>query len=180
MSNQNTKVVTSPVVVSYPHLQTPYASVEGAKEKYSVTVLIPKTNTALIEKINKAIDNAINDAITKKFNGKAPNKASIKSPLKDGDERDAKEFKGNYYLNLSSVEGPQLVDINLNPIIEKNAIVGGDTCRVSINFAAYNVGGSKGVSAYLGNVQLVSKTDKPFGSRATAETDFAKKDEEFL
>lgn len=177
MSNSNTKVVTSPVVVSYPHLQEPFASVEGAKAKYSVTILIPKTNKALLDKIDKAIDAAISDAVSKKFNGKAPNKTSMKLPLKDGDERDAKEFKGHYYINCSSSEAPQIVDINLNPIIEKNAIVGGDTCRVSINFGCYNVGGSKGVSAYLGNVQLVSKTDKPFGNRATAETDFATSDE---
>ncbi len=176
----NTKVVTTPVVVSYPHLTEPYASVEGAKEKYSVTILIPKNNKALLDKFDKAIDAAIQDAITKKFNGKTPNKSTLRLPIKDGDERDGKEFKGNYYINCTSSEAPQIVDINLNPILEKNAIVGGDTCRVSINFGCYNVGGSKGVSAYLGNVQLISKTDKPFGSRATAETDFASDDEGLL
>ena len=176
----NTKVVTNPVEVSYPHLTEPFASVEGAKAKYSVTILIDKSNKALLDKIDKAIDNAIQDAITKKFNGKAPNKNNLRLPLKDGDERDAKEFKGKYYINCTSAEAPQIVDINLNPILEKNAIVGGDLCRVSVNFGCYNVGGSKGVSAYLGNVQLVSKTDKPFGSRATAETDFASNDEELL
>ena len=97
----NTKVVTNPVEVSYPHLTEPFASVEGAKAKYSVTILIDKSNKALLDKIDKAIDNAIQDAITKKFNGKAPNKNNLRLPLKDGDDRDAKEFKGKYYINCT-------------------------------------------------------------------------------
>ena len=55
----NTKVVTTPVRISYAHIFEPVAIVEGAKAKYSVSLLIPKTNTELVKKINDAIDAAI-------------------------------------------------------------------------------------------------------------------------
>lgn len=170
---QNTKVVTTPVVASYPHLFEAYASIEGSKPKRSVTILIPKTDTELVEKINAAVEAAITEGVSKKFNGKTPNKASLHLPLKDGDEKDASEFKGHYYIQCTSANEFEIVDINLNPITDKNAIVGGDKIRISLNFAAYSVGPSKGVSAYINSVQLFEKTDHPFGGKGSAQTDFA-------
>ena len=78
----NTKVVTTPVRISYAHIFEPTSIVEGGQAKYSVSIIIPKTDTELVEKINKAIDAAIASAISTKFNGKSPNKATLKLPLK--------------------------------------------------------------------------------------------------
>ena len=80
----NTKIVTTPVRISYAHIFEPVSIVEGAKAKYSVSLLIPKTNTELVNKINQAIDAAIEKGTSTTFNGKKPNKAALKLPLKDG------------------------------------------------------------------------------------------------
>ena len=175
----NTKVVTTPVRISYAHIFEPTSIVEGGQAKYSVSIIIPKTDTELVEKINKAIDAAIASAISTKFNGKNPNKATLKLPLKDGDLKEDEAYKNSWYINCSSVTAPQIVDKELNPIIDKNEVVSGDYCRVSINFGAYNVTGSKGVSAYLGNIQFIRKGE-PLGGKSSASTDFATSSEEFL
>ena len=170
---KNTKYVSKPLQNSFPHLFVATNQFDPSKPKFSVILLVPKTDTDEIARINACYEAAIEDGIQKKFNGKAPNKSTLRPVLKDGDESDRPEFKGHYLLTCSSTQRPQVVDINLNEIIEPNAIVGGDYIRVSCNFAAYNVGASKGVSCYLQNVQLYKKTDKPFGGRSTAESDFA-------
>ena len=176
----NTKVVTTPVRISYAHIFEPVAIVEGAKAKYSVSILIPKTNTELVKKINDAIDAAIEKGTSTTFNGKKPNKAALKLPIKDGDDKEDSVYHGHWYLNVSSNNAPQVVDRDLNPIFDKSEVVSGDYCRVSINFGAYNVTGSKGVSAYLGNIQFVRKGE-PLGGRTSASTDFGNSsDDDFL
>lgn len=50
-------------------------SINGGAEKYSVSVLIPKGDTATVNAINAAIEEGI-----VKFGGKKPNKAAIKLP----------------------------------------------------------------------------------------------------
>lgn len=175
----NTKVVTNAVRISYAHIFEPSSIIEGGQAKYSVSIIIPKTDIELVEKINNAVDAAISNAVSTKFNGKMPTKASMKLPLKDGDLKDDEAYKNSWYINCSSLTAPQIVDKNLNPIFDKNEVVSGDYCRVSINFGAYNVTGSKGVSAYLGNIQFIRKGE-PLGGKASASTDFGNSTEEFL
>ncbi len=69
-----TRVVTGEIRFSYAHLFEPQ-SINGSKPKYSLSVLIPKTDTATITAIEKAIDAAI-DAGVAKFGGKRPAKAA--------------------------------------------------------------------------------------------------------
>ena len=42
--NEMTNVTTGEVRFSYAHLFKPYAAMQGQEEKYSVTVLVPKTD----------------------------------------------------------------------------------------------------------------------------------------
>ena len=56
----STKVVTGVVRLSYEHVWEP-ASVNGSNPKYSVSLIIPKSDTKTIAAINQAIDNAIRD-----------------------------------------------------------------------------------------------------------------------
>lgn len=179
MSNK-TKFVSKAKQCSFPHVIVADSRFDSQKPKFTVTLLIEKEDEDTRKAIEACYDAAIEEAIAKKFNGKAPNKATLRPILKDGDDYDRPEFKGKWLLTCSSSTAPQVVDVNLNPITEPNAIVGGDYIRVSCNFAAYNVGGQKGVSCYLGSVQLVKKTDTPFGNKSTPEADFGTNAEEFL
>ena len=63
MANNKTKVVTGLVRLSYANVWEPKAATEGAVPKYSVSLIIPKSDTETIAKINAAIDAAIEEGI---------------------------------------------------------------------------------------------------------------------
>ena len=179
MSNK-TKVVTGiNTRFSYFNGWEP-VSINGSKPKYSISVLIPKTDTTTINKINEAIDIAIEEGIAR-FGGKKPNKATLKLPLRDGDlERDNDAYKGHYFINANSINAPQIVDANLNPILDRNEVYSGCYGRVSLNFYAFNSNGNKGIACGLGNVQKL-RDGEPLGGRSSAKDDFAtENNDEFL
>ena len=81
-NNSKTKVVTGTVRLSYANVWEP-KSINGSAEKYSVSLIIPKSDKKTIAAINAAVDAAIEEGLAK-FGGKKPNKAAIKLPLRDG------------------------------------------------------------------------------------------------
>ncbi|MFM1524464.1 MULTISPECIES: DUF2815 family protein [Helcococcus] len=169
MTNQ-TKVITGEVRLSYANLWEP-KSINGGKEKYSVSIIIPKSDQKTIEKIERAIDAAIEEGIGK-FGGKKPNKKTLKLPLRDGDiEKDDEAYQDSYFVNANSLTAPQIVDRNVEPIFDRSEIYSGVYARVSINFYAFNVNGNKGVAVGLGNVQKI-RDGEPLGGRTNASADF--------
>ena len=79
----STKVVTGVVRLSYANVWEP-ASINGSNPKYSVSLIIPKSDKQTLDAINAAVDAAIKEGVAK-FGGKIPNKAALKLPLRDGD-----------------------------------------------------------------------------------------------
>ena len=53
--NELTNVTTGEVRLSYVHLFKPYAFQPGQEEKFSCTILIPKSDTETMARINNAI-----------------------------------------------------------------------------------------------------------------------------
>ncbi len=165
-----TKVVTGTVRLSYANVWEP-KSINGGTEKYSVSLIIPKSDKKTIDAINKAVDAAIEEGIAK-FGGKKPNKTAIKLPLRDGDtERDDEAYANSYFVNANSTTPPQIVDQNVNPILNRSEVYSGVYARVSINFYAFNTNGNKGVACGLGNIQKV-RDGQPLGNRSSASDDF--------
>ena len=165
--------------LSYAHVWEP-VSVNGSREKYSVSVLIPKDDEKTIKAINAAIDAAIEEGIAK-FGGKKPNKAAIKIPLRDGDiERDDEAYAGHYFINANSTTAPQIVDRAVQPILDRGEVYSGCYARVSLNFYAYNANGNRGIACGLGNIQKV-RDGEPLGGRSNAVDDFSSlADDDFL
>ncbi len=180
MSNQDAqRVVTGKVRLSFVHLFTPYAKQQGQEPKYSVTLLIPKSDIATKQRIDAAINAAIQEGISKPWNGVRP--PQIHFPIHDGDgvkPSDGMPFgpecKGHWVMTASSKADrrPDIVDINLNPIMNQSEIYSGCYGRVSIRFFAYNSNGKKGVGCGLGNVQKLEDGEPLAGGRSAAE-DFA-------
>lgn len=170
-TNNRTKVITGTNTrLSYFHGWEP-VSINGGAEKYSVSVLIPKSDTETVNAINAAIDSAIEEGIAK-FGGKKPNKATIKLPLRDGDiERDDEAYKGHYFINANSTTAPQIVDREVKPILDRSEVYSGCYGRVSLNFYAFNSNGNKGIACGLGNIQKV-RDGESLGGRANAADDF--------
>ena len=181
MSNNNkTKVITGiNTRLSYFHGWEP-VSINGGEPKYSVSVLIPKTDKAIVDAISRAVDAAIEEGVAK-FGGKKPNKAALKMPLRDGDlERDDEAYKGHYFINANSKTAPQIVDKAVKPILDREEVYSGCYGRVSLNFYAFNSNGNKGVACGLGNIQKI-KDGESLGNRTTAAEDFTTlEDDDFL
>lgn len=175
-----TKVVTGKVRFSFVNVFEARAFGEGQTPKYSVMLLIPKSDVGTIARIKKAIDAAAQKALMTKFGGRLP--AVLKTTLKDADkdtDQDGEIFAekwdytaGHYIINVSSKNAPQIVDAARNPIIDPTEFYSGCYGRASINFFAYNNQGNKGVSAGLNNLQKLEEGE-PLGSFSTAEQDFA-------
>ena len=172
----STKVVTGKVRLSYAHVWEP-VSINDSKPKYSVSIIIPKSDKETVKKINAAVDAAIEDGIAK-FGGKKPNKAALKLPLRDGDtERDDEVYKNAYFVNANSTTAPQIVDRAVNPILDREEVYSGCYARVSINFYAYNTNGNKGIACGLGNIQKIADGE-PLGGRSNAKDDFSSLDDD--
>ena len=107
----STKVVTGVVRLSYANVWEP-ASINGSNPKYSVSLIIPKSDKQPPDAINAAVDAAIKEGVAK-FGGKIPNKAALKLPLRDGDtERDDEAYKNSFFVNANSTTGIKYVNAN--------------------------------------------------------------------
>lgn len=174
--NIPTKVLTGVVRLSYVNLVTPKAPQNGGEPKYSVTLLIPKSDTATKLDIEASIKAAYEEGVNKKWGGAHPQMQTIlwdgdglrKSGLPFGDE-----CKGHWVLNASSKQKPQVVGIdNVNCELAPNDIYSGMYARVTINFFPYDTAGSKGVGCGLGNV-MKTADGEPLSGGASAASDFA-------
>lgn len=167
----NTKVVTGEVRLSYVHIFEPTAIDENSEEKYSISVIIPKSDKQTLKRVREAIEAAKELGKVKKWGGKLPPK--LKLPLRDGDEErpDDEAYADSYFFNCSSKQKPGVVDKKCNPIIDTEEVYSGCYGRVSVNFYPFDQSGSKGVAAGLNNVQKLKDGD-PLGGRSRAEDDF--------
>ena len=104
---------------SYANVWEP-KSVNGGTPKYSVSLIIPKSDTKTITKIQAAIEAAYKEGEAKlKGNGKSvPALSVLKTPLRDGDaERpDDEAYKNAYFVNANATSAPGIVDADLNPL----------------------------------------------------------------
>lgn len=158
-------------------------SINGGAPKYSVSLIIPKSDTKTIEKIKAAIQAAYEEGESKlKGNGKTvPALSILKTPLRDGDlERpDDEAYANSYFVNANSGTAPGIVDADRQPIIDHSEVYSGVYGRASINFYAFNSNGNKGIACGLNNLQKM-RDGAPLGGKSRAEDDFADDDEEFL
>ena len=168
---------------SYANVWEPKA-MEGGKPKFSVSLIIPKSDTVTVGKIKAAIEEAYRDGQSKlKGNAKTvPALSTLRTPLRDGDlERpDDPAYANAYFVNANSTTAPGVVDANRNEILDKSEVYSGCYGRASISFYAFNANGNKGIACGLNNLQKI-KDGEPLGERASDESDFAtEEDEDFL
>ena len=103
--NNPMKVITGPDTRwSYANVWEP-KSINGGTPKYSVSLIIPKSDTKTVAKIKAAIEAAYQEGQSKlKGNSKSvPPLAAIKTPLRDGDiERpDDPAYANAYFINAN-------------------------------------------------------------------------------
>lgn len=159
-------------------------SINGGAPKFSVSLIIPKSDTVTVNKIKAAIQAAYEEGESKlKGNGKfVPALDTIKTPLRDGDkERPGDEaYKGCYFINANSATAPGIVDADRNPIMDRSEVYSGVYGRASINLYAFNSNGNRGIACGLNNLQKI-RDGEPLGGKPRAEDDFnTADDDDFL
>ena len=188
--NKNVKINNPMKVITGPDTRWSYAnvwepkSINGGTPKYSVSLIIPKSDTKTIAKIEAAIEAAYKEGEAKlKGNGKSvPALSVIKTPLRDGDmERpDDPAYANSYFVNANATSAPGIVDADRNPILTRSEVYSGVYGRASISFYAFNSSGNKGIACGLNNLQKI-RDGEPLGGKASAESDFASdEDDDFL
>ena len=175
------KVITGPNTRwSYCNVWQP-KSINGGTPKYSVSLIIPKSDTVTINKIKAAIEAAYKEGEAKlKGNGRSvPALSVLKTPLRDGDaERpDDEAYANAYFVNANSATAPGIVDADRQPILDTSEVYSGVYGRASINFYAFNSNGNKGIACGLNNLQKI-RDGEPLGGKSRAEDDFADDDDD--
>lgn len=191
MSNNTNKVNSNPMkVITGPNTRWSYAnvweakSINGGAPKFSVSLIIPKSDAVTVAKIKAAIEAAYQEGAAKlKGSGKSvPPLAAIKTPLRDGDtERpDDPAYANAYFINANSATAPGIVDADRNIILNRSEVYSGVYGRASISFYAFNSNGNKGIACGLNNLQKI-RDGEPLGGKSRAEDDFSTDlDEDFL
>ena len=178
-NNVPTKVLTGEVRLSYVNLVAPRVNGTdpSATPKYSVTLLIPKTDVAVKQNIDASIEAAAVDAQNKLWGGVRSPVMPI--PIHDGDGvRDngtpyGPECKGCWVITASTQNKPQVVhQSDINTELLPQDIYSGMYARVTINFFGYNRAGKRGVGCGLGNV-MKTRDGEPLAGGASAAADFA-------
>ncbi|MCQ4794873.1 DUF2815 family protein [Anaerofustis stercorihominis] len=176
MSNTaNATKVIVPCRFSYLHCWEP-DSVNGGDPKYSVSAIIPKSDTKTINAIKAAVEQAKKDSVSK-WGGKIP--ANLKLPLRDGDldRPDDEAYANSYFFNANSRQAPQVVDARVQPILDQSEVYSGCYGKISVTFYGYNSNGNRGIAAGLGNIQKL-RDGESLGGRSSAADDFQTEEEE--
>ena len=185
----STKVVTGKVRFSFCNLFEAKAGQDGGDPKYSVMLLIPKSDTVTLGKIRAAIAEARENFCKKNGASALPTKPI--DPLHDGDgvkpnsgEPYGPECRGCYVINVSSKQKPVVVDSFRNEITNPGEVYSGCYGRASINFYGYS-NKKKGIGAGLLSVQKLNDGE-PFGTVGSADDfnddyrDEAGEDDDFM
>ena len=172
--NDPQKVLIPECRLSYVNLVTPRASIQGGDEKYSATLLIPKSATTVKADIDQSIERREN-AVNRIWGGKRP--PELQSVVHDGDgvrpsgEPFGEECKGHWVLTAST-KWPQVVGRdNLTVELQPTDIYSGMCGAVTVRFFGYSNSGSRR-DCGLGNV-MKTRDGEPLAGGASAAVDFA-------
>lgn len=174
-----TNVTTGKVRLSYVHLFKPYAFTPGQEEKFSCTILVPKTDTETMTRIHNAIEAAKQRGISDKWNGQCP--PVVPDPVYDGDgirPSDGTPFdpecKGHWVFTANSKADrpPEVVGADRSPIVNQSEIYSGIYAYVNVSFFPYAFGGKKGIGCSLGPVMKVADGEPLCGGAPTAAQAF--------
>jgi len=168
----STQITTGKVRFSYLNVFEPRAMAGGSDLKYSVTLLVPKSDKKTLQKIKAAIAEAKEVYLTKNSGKKLP--PDLKTTLHDGDgtrpsdgEPYGPEAAGCYVITVSSKNQPVLVDRDRNEILDQRDLYSGCYGRAVINFYVYDNINGKGVSAGLNGVMKLSDGEPLAGAVVT-------------
>lgn len=158
--------------LSYVHLFQPHADLSG-NEKYSVSLIIPKSDEKNVDRYKALMDQMMKDAEIK---NKLKGNGSVHMPLRDGDLERSNDaaYENNWYINAKSNPDhkPRVYIIeNGKPVeaLDPNDIYSGCYAQAILNFYAYNKGGNKGIGCSVAAVFKVADGQPLTGSSVSGD-----------
>lgn len=180
-NNRNNDIIAKNVRLTYCHLAEPYSYDDSMTGKYSVSMLIKKTDSALLKQIGLAHKEAIQKGVDKYGQGFSKNVTPLIRPEGsnngllidcDLDERysDNADYKGCYLLSAKSTTAPYVFafekgkeKLNKEEILE--LVYSGCYGWVQFNFYPYQAPVNKGIACGLNTVIKMQDGDS-MGGRA--------------
>ena len=163
---------------SYANVLAPRVNDDG-KSKYSVQILVPKTDKVAKTLIDEAVEAAVQAGINSKWNGKRPPASKLKLPLRDGDDEypDDPTYEGMWFFNASTSADHKpgvrvLENGQMHEALDNEDFYSGCWGAAAVNFYAYNTSGNMGVAAGLNNVIKTRDAEPLGGGGRSAEQDF--------
>lgn len=160
---------------SFPYVFQKRLNEKGEPDKYSLCVIIPKSDTDTVKLLNEAVEAAKLKGKAEKWGGKIP--AKVKSPLRDGDidREDDPAFKNCWFFNCSSKQAPGVrvrEDGIVTEALDESEFYAGCYGAVTVNAFPYNSNGNIGVGLGLNNVIKLEDGERLAGGRS-ADEDFS-------
>ena len=182
------KVKTGEVRFSFCHLFEPYAFQEDRDAKYSIAILIPKTDKKTLGAIKAAYEQAKQEGVEKYGKAFASKASPLIRPigsnyglLRDADEDEElssdEAYAGHYIMNLKSTKATQVLsrETGKQLITKENGgediVYSGCYGKVSLSVYPYN-NVQTGISTSLNNV-LKTRDGERFSGWTSAADDFA-------
>ena len=139
-------------------------SIGDARERYSVSLLISKSDRATLEAIDAAIKAAYDEGVERyRYTlPYIPDFDELKHPLRDGDIDGPNNpwYKDTYFINASSVQKPLLLNRNNQPIEDRREIHAGVFGNACLKFYMYNRGETLGIFCQLCGLKKIQDGDR--------------------
>ncbi len=160
--------------LSYPQVFSPREDNSGTP-KFSASLLFPKGTD--LSGLHEAIDLAAKEQFGLDYAKKHP---KLKTPILKTAESPAiganpEEFPVFIRTSTKADSGkpvPQVVDREKAPVTDLHEVYAGRWARLTITVKGYDRDGNKGVTCYLGNVQILEHDDKLGGGGGSASSEF--------
>lgn len=153
------KVVTNLVRFSYVNLFTPLSQGNDKPPKYSVAIIIPKSDVATIDEINRAVAECKRENAYV-WGGRVP--PGLRGGLRDGDlEKNDLAYANSMFINATATQRPGIVYEDLSDITDVNEFYSGCYGRASLTFYAYNNSPSQqGIGCTVNNVMKIKDGER--------------------
>ncbi len=156
-------------------------SINGGAPRYSVSLIIPKSDTKTVNALYAAQRAAYEkgkDSLKNK-NGSVPPMEAIKLAIRDGDtdRPDDPAYAGCLFVNANSDRRPNLYDAAGQEILDHAELYSGCYGKASITFFVFNTNGNRGIACGLNGLQKL-RDGEPLGGRGNVLAEFMNSDDE--
>ena len=171
-----TSIRIGEVRFSYVYVFSPRKNEDGTDGKYSVQILIPKTDAQAKKLIDAAIEAAKQAGVASRWNGKMPPASKLHIPLRDGDEEYPGDdtYRGMWFMNASSKTRPAVMvrsNGQMSNALDMDDFYSGCWGAAVLNFRAFSNSGNVGISAYV-NALIKTRDDESLAGGISAERAF--------